>query len=92
MKSVKAISALTTPLGPNEVKLMKQALAYNALDMLQKIESIEKEIVELKLSVLKDITPAGKKIVKLKGILKGIDISDDDISAAKKSLYSKAGI
>ena len=71
---------------------MKQALAYNVIDLLHKIESIEKEVVDLKLSFLKGLTPARKKIVKLKGVLKGIDISDDDISAAKKSLYSKTGL
>jgi len=71
---------------------MKQASAYDAIDMLHKIESIEKEVVDLKLSVLKGLTPTGKKIIKLKGILKGIEISDKDIALAKKSLYSKTGI
>jgi hypothetical protein len=71
---------------------MKQALAYNTNDMLHKIESIEKEVIDLKLSVLKGLTPTGKKVIKLKGILKGIGISDEDISLAKKSLYSKTGL
>jgi len=71
---------------------MKHAQADSAPDMLHKIESIEKELIDLKLSVLKSLTPTGKKIVKLKGILKGIEISDKDISLAKKSLYSKTGI
>jgi hypothetical protein len=35
----------------------------------------------------KRLTPANKKNVSLKGILKGIDIA-----SAKKSLYSKIGI
>ena len=71
---------------------MKQAVAENNIDMLHKIEAIEKDIIELKLSVLKSLAPTGKKIIKLKGILKGIEISDKDISLAKKSLYSKTGI
>ncbi len=71
---------------------MKHAVANNAVDMLHKIETIEKEIIGLKLSVLKKLTPSGKKIVKLKGILKGVNITDEDIASAKKSLYSKTGI
>jgi hypothetical protein len=71
---------------------MKQAVAENNIDMLHKIEAIEKDIIELKLSVLKKLTPSGKKNVKLKGILKGVDITDEDIASAKKSLYSRTGI
>ena len=71
---------------------MKQAEAKSTVDILHKIETIEKEIKDLKISVLKKLTPSGKKIVKLKGILKGVDISDEDITSAKKSLYSKIGI
>ncbi len=71
---------------------MKTASIKSTADILHKIESIEKEVKVLKLSVLKKLAPSGKKIIKLKGILKGIDISDKDIAAAKKSLYSKVGI
>lgn len=71
---------------------MKQAVAKNAVDMLHKIESIEKEIMNLKLSVLKKLTPSGKKVIKLKGILKGVDITNEDITSAKKSLYDKIEI
>ena len=71
---------------------MKQAVAKNNLDLLHKIETIEKEVMGLKLSVLKKLTPSGKKLISLKGIIKGIDITDEDITAAKKSLYSKIGI
>ena len=71
---------------------MKQAIAKNAVDMLHKIESIEKEIMNLKLSVLKKLTPSGKKVIKLKGILKGVDITNEDITSAKKSLYGKIEI
>mgnify|MGYP001563109404 FL=1 len=71
---------------------MKQATAKNTVDMLHKIETIEKEVTDLKLSVLKKLTPTGRKTISLKGIFKGIDITDKDISSAKKSLYSKIGI
>lgn len=71
---------------------MKQAVAKNAVDMLHKIETIEKEVMDLKLSVLKKLTPSGKKVIKLKGILKGVDITNEDITSAKKSLYGKIEI
>jgi len=61
--------------------------------MLHKIEIIEQEAMKLKLklSVLNKLAPPSKKIISLKGILKGIDITDRDIAAARKSLYSKTG-
>ncbi len=71
---------------------MKQATASSSADMLHKIDAIEKEIMDLKLSVLKKLTPPGKKIISLKGILKGVDITDEDVASAKQSLYSKTGI
>lgn len=71
---------------------MKQAALNGTIDMLHKIETIEKEIVDLKLTVLKKLTPTGKKIISLKGILKGVDITDEDVAFAKKSLYSKIGV
>ena len=71
---------------------MKQATAKNTVDMLHKIETIEKEVMGLKLSVLKKLTPTGRKTISLKGIFKGIDITDKDISSAKKSLYSDFSI
>ncbi|MBI5407925.1 MAG: hypothetical protein HZA14_01005 [Nitrospirae bacterium] len=71
---------------------MKQAVAKNTVDLLHKIETIEKEVMGLKLSILKKLTPSGKKLIKLKGIIKGIDITNEDIASAKRSLYSKVGI
>ncbi|NOZ68292.1 MAG: hypothetical protein GXP46_03410 [Deferribacteres bacterium] len=71
---------------------MKQATAKNTFDLLHKIETIEKEIRDLKLSVLKKLTPTGKKIVSLKGIFKDVNITEKDISSAQKSLYSKTRI
>jgi hypothetical protein len=71
---------------------MKQPVLNGAIDMLHKIETIEKEIVDLKLTVLRKLTPTGKKVISLKGILKGVDITEEDVTSAKKSLYSKIGI
>lgn len=71
---------------------MKQAAIEGTVDMLHKIEAIEKEVMDLKLSVLKKLSPSGKKNIKLKGILKGVEITDKDIVSAKKSLYSKIEI
>ena len=71
---------------------MKHLATKNTAELLHKIASIEKEVSNLKLSVLKKLTPTGKKVVTLKGVLKGIDISEKDIAAAKKSLYGKISI
>ncbi len=71
---------------------MKQKTLNNTDDILYKIETIEKEVMDLKRSILKRRTPADKKIISLKGTLKGINITDKDIASAKKSLYSKIGI
>ena len=71
---------------------MKQSAIKSTVDMLQKIETIEKEVMDLKVSVLKQLTPTGKKVVSLKGILKNMDITEEDITSAKKSLYSKIGL
>lgn len=71
---------------------MKQSTTTNNSDILHKIESIEKELIELKLSVLKNLTPSKKNIISLKGILKGIEISEEEIDKAKKSLYSRIKI
>ena len=67
----------------------KQTITKSTVDMLQKIETIEKDVMDLKISVLKKLAPSGKKVVSLKGILKGIEITDEDINSAKRSLYSK---
>jgi hypothetical protein len=72
---------------------MKQVALKDPSEILHKIETIEKEVMDLKkLSVLKKLTPSAKKIVSLKGIIKGVDISEKDIEQAKKSLYSKIEI
>ena len=71
---------------------MKQAAFNDSVDMLRTIETIEKEVMELKLPVLKKLTPSGKKVVSLKGILKGVDVTDEDITSVKKELYNKIRI
>lgn len=71
---------------------MKQATLKSNSEILHKIESIEKEVTDLKFSVLKKLSPSKKNIVTLKGVLKGIKITDKEIEQAKKSLYSKIEI
>ena len=70
---------------------MKTSTA-DTMDVLHKIESIEKDVMELKLSLLKGLAPAGKKVISLRGILKNVTVTDSDISAAKNSLCSKITI
>jgi hypothetical protein len=72
-----------------EINIMEYAAAKSTVDMLHKIETIEKEIMDLKLTVLKKLTPMGKKLISLKGILKGVEVTERDITSAKESLYSK---
>jgi archaellum component FlaC len=74
------------------VTITKQTVLKSTADILQKIEAIEKDVKDLKVSVLKKLTPTGKKVVSLKGILKGVEITDEDINSVKKSLYSKVGL
>ena len=64
----------------------------NNFTVLHKLETIEKEVLNLKISILKKITTTGKKITSSKGILKGVDVTDKDITLAKKSLCSKVKI
>ena len=71
---------------------MDKASEKSTAEVLQKIKAIEKEILELKLFVLKDFSPSGKKLVSLKGILKGVEITKADIENAKQSLYSNLQI
>jgi hypothetical protein len=71
---------------------MKQSAIKQPIDVLHKIETIEDEISDLKLFVLKKLTPSKKNIISLKGIIKGVQISDEDIEEAKKSLYGKVEI
>jgi hypothetical protein len=68
---------------------MKHAAAKSPIDILDRIATIEKDILTLKLSVLKRFTPTGKNIVKLKGVLKGIEVTDDDILAIHRRTFNE---
>lgn len=71
---------------------MKENRLNGEIEVLHKIESIEDEVLDLKLSVLKKLTPSKKNVLSLKGILKGVDISDEDVRKAQKELYGKIEI
>ena len=60
---------------------MKTKLAY------KKISGIEQEIISLKRLFL-----SKKRVVSLRGMLKGILITEDEIEEAKKSLFHVASI
>jgi hypothetical protein len=61
-------------------------------ETLDKILTIEKEVMKLKLYVFKKISSTGKKIVKLKGIVPDIEINEEEIALEKRSLYDKKNI
>ena len=67
---------------------MKSPATESSADMFYKIEAIEKQVMDLKLSVLKNMTPSKQKVISLKGIFKGVNITEKDIAAAKKSPFS----
>ena len=78
---------------------MKQGALKNTVDLLHKIESIEKEIMNVKLYVLKKLAPSGKQIKQHNGkrcSLAGIidiakDCPDTDLSVHHdKYLYGEA--
>jgi uncharacterized protein YbcI len=70
---------------------MKRSTAKSTPEMLQKIGNIEKEVMGLKLTLLKSPTLSSRKVISLKGILEGFEITEEDISSAIESLYSKIG-
>jgi len=53
---------------------------------LIKLEKIEKEILKIKKGISFGLP---KKIISLKGILKGIKITEKDIKETKKSLFKE---
>jgi len=71
---------------------MKHSAAISTGDMLHKIETLEKDILKLKLAVIKSLSPASPKTITLKGILKGVTVTERDFAGAKKSLYGKIGL
>ena len=68
-----------------EIQNTKQS--KTTADILHKIQNIEKKVLDLKLSILKDLSPSGKKVILLKGIFKEVDITEQDVATAKKSIY-----
>jgi hypothetical protein len=52
--------------------------------ILTKLEKLEKELLKIKKGAFFKFP---KKIISLKGILKGLKINDKDIQKAKKSLF-----
>lgn len=52
----------------------------------QKLEELEKEILKLKKGGIFEFPP---KIISLKGILKGIKVTEEEIRNAKKSLFKE---
>ncbi|MDA8078382.1 MAG: hypothetical protein M0Z79_05525 [Nitrospiraceae bacterium] len=71
---------------------MKQTALKEDIDTLSRIASIEQDVAMLKSSILRKATPSGTRLVKLKGIIKGVDITETDINAARSSLYSSVKI
>lgn len=56
--------------------------------MEKKLEKIESELYSLKSIVINLVQhPEPKKIIKLKGLLKGIKVNEGDIEEAKNSLF-----
>lgn len=56
---------------------------------LTKLEKLENELLKFKKGGGFDLS---KKIISLKGILKGIKVSEEDIKKAKKSLFKEVKI
>jgi hypothetical protein len=80
-----------------EISIMKPSTLQSVpesfnKDLLSKISAIEHDVVTLKMSVLKKLAPTGEKVIKLKGILKGNEITEEDIYSAITSLYSKTDL
>jgi predicted nucleic acid-binding protein len=76
---------------------MKQAVTSDMVSdfskvTLDKILTIEKDVMALKLSILRKLGPMGGKPLKLKGIIPDVEITDEDIAFAKSSLYGKTRI
>lgn len=66
------------------MKAVKQAT-----DLLHKIEAIEEDVWDLKISVLKKSSSKTGKLLSLKGLLRGVDVSEQDIAEVRKSLYGR---
>lgn len=66
---------------------MKHA-AEGEISALSRVADLERDIALLKSSLLKTSTPSSARVVKLKGVLKGVDVTEEDIAAARRSLHS----
>lgn len=60
-------------------------MATEIQNIHSELNTIKKEISEIKLILMQNKKP--KKIVSLKGILKGIKFNENEIKKAKKSLF-----
>ena len=67
---------------------MKKTGIPSGTDVLERINLIEKEVMDLRLFVIKKLSSGGKRIISLKGILRGEEVSEKEITSAQKSLYS----
>jgi len=56
---------------------------------LTKLEKLEKEVLKLKKEGIFELPP---KLISLKGILKGVKITEKEIKEAKKSLFKEIKI
>lgn len=62
------------------------------MNINKKLESLENEITNLKSMIIKLAqSPRQRDIVKLKGLLKGIGVDEEDIQEAKSSLFKTGG-
>jgi hypothetical protein len=57
------------------------------LNVEDRLSAIERELAEIKARL--SSTP-GPRIVKLKGLWRGLRVSDEDVAEAKKSLFKHA--
>ena len=71
-------------------KLFKEAILWFIMEtnMEKKLNNIELELYNLKSIIIKlSQTQTPKKLVKIKGMLKGINVNDENIDEAKNSLF-----
>ena len=58
------------------------------MDINKKLEMLENEVSDIKSMLIRlSQFPQDKKIVSLKGLLKGIKVEDEDIEEAKRPLF-----
>ncbi len=57
------------------------------MKVADRLDAIEKELAEIKALLSYSKSP---RVVKLKGVLKGLNVNEDDVLRAKKSLFKNA--